>query len=113
MSVIENYANHRDSVNIDAAMLHRSFEEMGIAPGYRFKQLLFSPAANALVVQAHSSGKHWRPERLYFRHVESDKYTSVGQPADLISQDSPFVHSSKPLLAYNCLKHRFSVIGTR
>ena len=90
-------------------MLNRSFQEMGIPPGYGFKQLLFSPAASALVVQAQSVGKHWRPERLYFRHIESDEYKSVGQPADLISQDYPFVHPSKPLLVYNSKKHRFSV----
>jgi hypothetical protein len=90
-------------------MWNRSFQEMGIPPGYGFKQLLFSPAANTLVVQTQSAGKNWRPERLYFRHIESDKYKSVGQPADLISQDFPFVHPSKPLLAYNSLKHSFSV----
>jgi hypothetical protein len=90
-------------------MLNRSFQEMGIPPGYGFKQLLFSPAASALVVQAQSAGKNWRPERLYFRHIESDEYKSVGQPADLISQDYPFVHPSKPLLVYNSSKHRFSV----
>ena len=32
-----------------------------------------------------------------------------GQPGDLVSQDYPFVHPSKPLVAYNCLKHHFSV----
>lgn len=90
-------------------MMSRSFEEMGIPPGYGFKQLLFSPVASVLVVQAQSSRKNWRPERLYFRHIEFEKYNAVGQPADLISQDSPFVHPSKPLLAYNCLEHRFSV----
>jgi hypothetical protein len=90
-------------------MWSKSFEEMGIPPGYGFKQLLFSPFASVLVVQAQSSGKNWRPERLYFRHIELEKYNAVEQPADLISQDSPFVHPSKPLLAYNCLEHRFSV----
>src|SRR5207249_1429405 len=88
---------------------NKSFEEMGIPPGYGFKRLLFSPVASALVLQAQSAEKNWRPERLYFRHIESDKYNSIGQPADLISQDSPFVHSSKPLLAYSCLKRHFSV----
>lgn len=90
-------------------MWNKSFQEIGIPPGYGFKQLLFSPAARALVVQAQSSEKNWRPERLYFRHIDSDKYNSIGQPADLISQDFPFVHPSKPLLAYNCLKHLFSL----
>jgi hypothetical protein len=93
-------------------MWNRSFEEMGIPSGYGFKQLLFSPDASVLVVQAQSSGKNWRPERLYFRQIESDKYNAVGQPADLVSQDFPFVHPSKPLLAYNCLEHRFSVDAT-
>jgi hypothetical protein len=81
-------------------------------PGYGFKQLLFSPVASALILQAQPSGKNWRPERLYFRHIESDRYNAIGQPADLSSQDFPFVHPSKPLLAYNCLEHRFSVDAT-
>ncbi len=93
-------------------MLNRSFEEMGIPPGYGFKHLLFSPVASVLIVQAQSSGKDWRPERLYFRQIASDKYNAVGQPEDLVSQDSPFAHPSKPLLAYNCLEHRFSVDAT-
>ena len=85
---------------------------MGIPPGYGFRQLLFSPVTSVLVVRAQSSGINWRPERLYFRHIELDKYNAVGQPTDLISQDFPFVHPSKPLLAYNCLEHRFSVDAT-
>ena len=82
---------------------------MGIPPGYGFKQLLFSTAANALVVQTQSAGKNWRPERLYFRSINSDKYSAIGEPGDLVSQECPFAHPSKPLVAYNCLKHRFSV----
>jgi len=80
---------------------------MGIPSGYGFKQLLFSPVANTVVVQAQSAGNNWRPERLYFRHAASDKYRSIGEPGDLASQEFPFVHSSKPLLAYNSMQHRF------
>lgn len=98
-----------DSANIGLAMWNKSFQEMAIPPGYGFKQLLFSSVANALVVQTQSAEKTWRPERLYFRHIDSDKYKPVGQPGDLVSQDYPFVHPSKPVVAYNCLKHRFSV----
>jgi len=98
------YASH--SVNI-VAMLKRSFQEMGIPPGYGVKQLLYSPAASVLVAQIQSGVKNWRPERLFWRHIQSDKYNSIGQPDDLISQDSPFVHPSKPLLAYACMEHRF------
>jgi hypothetical protein len=90
-------------------MFNRSFEEMGIASGYGFKQLLFSPVAKALVVQTQSAGHNWRPERLYFRPVASDKYRNIGEPGDLISQEFPFLHSSKPLLAYNSMQHRFTL----
>ncbi len=86
-------------------MLNRSFEEMGIPPGYGFKQLLFSPVANTVVVQTQSAGHNWRPERLYFRKAESDKYRNIGEPGDLTSQEFPFAHPSKPLLAYNSLQH--------
>ncbi len=86
-----------------------SFEEMGIPPEYAFKQLLFSPMASALVLQTCSAKDNWRPERLYFRHSDWDKYRPVGNHADLISQDSPFVHPSKPLLAYNSMQHNFSL----
>jgi len=90
-------------------MLHKSFEEMGIPTGYGSKQLLFSPAANALVIQTQSAHKNWRPERLYFRHTDWDKYRPIGQPGDLHSQEYPFVHPSKPLVAYNTMEHRFFI----
>jgi len=90
-------------------MFPTSFEEMGIPAEYAFKQLLFSPIANALVLQTCSARENWRPERLYFRHSDWDKYKAVGNHADLISQDSPFVHTSKPLLAYNSMQHKFSL----
>ena len=85
---------------------------MGIPPGYGFKQLLFGPVANALVVQTESAGSGWRPERLYFRYTAWDKYRPIGEPGDLYSQESPFVHPSRPLVAYNCLKHYFFADGS-
>jgi len=90
-------------------MFNKSFEEMGIPSGYGFKELVFSPVANALVVQMQSAGNSWRPERLYFRQLSSDKYRNIGEPGDLTSQEFPFVHSSKPLLAYNSMQHRFTL----
>lgn len=90
-------------------MLHKSFEEMGIPSGYGFKQLFFSPVANALVLQTCSASEGWRPERLYFRHTDSEEYRLVGIPDDLASQESPFVHPSKPLLAYVSVQHAFSL----
>jgi len=81
-------------------MWNRSIQEMGIPSGYAFKQLLFSPVAGALVVQTQTAEKNWRPERLYFRHIDADKYRPIGQPGDLVSQDYPFLHPSKPLVAY-------------
>ena len=82
---------------------------MGIPSGYGFKQLLFSPVANALVLQTQSAGHNWRPERLYYRHTASEKYQNIGEPGDLTSQEFPFVHTSKPLLAYNSMQHRFTL----
>ncbi len=90
-------------------MFSKSFTDMEIPAGYGLKQLLFSPAAKVLVVQTQSGGANWRPERLYFRHGDWDKYLPVGTPGDLISQESPFVHQSKPLLAYNSVQHLFTV----
>jgi hypothetical protein len=90
-------------------MWNKSFQEMGLPAGYGFKQLLFSPAAKALVVQAQSAGSNWRPERLYARKIGSNRYQPIGQPDDLTSQDYPFLHSSKPLLAYNSMQHHFSM----
>src|SRR6266850_6329957 len=90
-------------------MFNKSFEEMGIPPGYGFRQLLFSPVVNTVIVQMQSASRNWRPERLCFRQAGSDKYRSIGAPGDLISQEFPFVHPSKPLLAYNSNQHRFRV----
>ena len=90
-------------------MFPTTFQDMGIPAGYAFKQLLFNPTANVLVLQTCSAEDNWRPERLYFRQTEWDKYRLVGSPGDLVSQESPFVHPSKPLLAYNSLQHKFSM----
>src|SRR5689334_19029080 len=90
---------------------NRSFEEMGIPRGYGFMQLLFSPVAHTLVVQTQSGEKNWRPERLYYRHIDADKYTPIGQPGELVSQEYPFLHPTKPLIAFNCLKHNFELDG--
>jgi len=90
-------------------MLHKTFSEMGIPPGYGFKKFQHSPIAHALVVQTQSSGHNWRPERLYFRKVEAPTYQSVGAVDDLVSQEFPFVHPSEPLLAYNCMVHKFPI----
>jgi hypothetical protein len=90
-------------------MFPTSFEEMGVPAGYGFKQLLFSPVANALVLQTCSASDSWRPERLFFRHLTWDRYQTIGKPDDLISQESPFLHPSKPLLAYVSMEHKFSM----
>lgn len=88
--------------------LHRSFKEMGIPAGYGRKQLLFCPAAETLVVQVESVG-NWRPERLLMRAITSERYTPVGSPADMVSQEDPVVSNSKPLLAYNGMLHKFDI----
>jgi hypothetical protein len=90
-------------------MFSKSFEEMGIPQGYGFKQLLFSPVANALVLQTYSAMDNWRPERLFYRHLAWDRYRIIANPDHLISQESPFLHSSKPLLAYVSTQHQFSL----
>jgi hypothetical protein len=90
-------------------MFSKSFEEMGIPQGYGFKQLLFSLVANALVLHTCSASDNWRPERLLYRHLAWDRYRIIANPDDLISQESPFLHSSKPLLAYVSTQHRFSL----
>jgi hypothetical protein len=90
-------------------MFSKSFEEMGIPPGYGFKQLLFSPVANALVLQTCSARDNWRPERLFYRHLAWDRYQIIANPNHFISQESPFLHPSKPLLAYVSTQHQFSL----
>ena len=86
-------------------MFDSSFTDLGIPPGYGFRQLLFNPTANVLVVQTTSGPQNWRPERLYFRHVDSAKYMNIGTPDDFISQESPVVSLSEPLLAFSCLRN--------
>ncbi len=87
-------------------MLYKSFEEMGIPPGYGFKRLLFCPAVDTLVVQTQSIA-NWRPERLYARPIVGERYESIGTPAELVSQEDPVLSPSHSLLAYNTLLHSF------
>ena len=88
-----------------------SFEHVGIPIGYGFKQLLFSPVANTLVLQTCSASDSWRPERLYFRHTDWEQYRPIEVANDLVSQESPFIHPSKPLLAFVSVQHQFGVDG--
>ena len=55
------------------------------------------------------SCKHSRRKRIGVQSAFIFATLPIGQPGDLVSQDYPFVHPSKPLVAYNCLKHHFSV----
>src|ERR1700730_789817 len=90
-------------------MFSKPFEEMGIPQGYGFKPLLFSPFAKALVLQTCSAMDNWRPERLLYRHLAWDRYSIIANLDHLISQESPFLHSSKPLVAYVSTQHQFSL----
>jgi hypothetical protein len=89
--------------------MFRSFQDVGVPAGYGFKQLLFSPAAKVLVLQTCSASDNWRPERLYFRRIDTEEYRPISVPDDLVSQESPFVHPSQPLLACISNRHKFSV----
>jgi hypothetical protein len=62
-----------------------------------------------LVLLACSASDGWRPERLYFRHTEQGQYQPIGICDELVSQEFPFVHPSKPLLAYVLFRHEFTV----
>ncbi len=87
-------------------MLHKTFEEMGIPAGYGFKQLLYCSIADTLIVQTQPV-QGWRPERLYARKQQEERYAPIGLPGDLISQDDPVVCAGHPLLAYNTMSHSF------
>jgi hypothetical protein len=89
-------------------MFHKSFVDLGISPGYGFKQLLFCPSANALVVQAQSATSSWRPDRLYFRQVTAERYDPVGTDY-LFSQEDPVLAPSRPVLAYRANVHSFAL----
>src|SRR5207248_6442723 len=60
-------------------------------------------------LQVYLSCKHSRRKRIGVQSAFIFATLPIGQPGDLVSQDYPFVHPSKPLVAYNCLKHHFSV----
>lgn len=81
---------------------------MGIPPGYGFKQLLFCPAADTLIVQTQSF-ENWRPERLYVCSIGGERYEPISAPAELVSQVYPIVAPSHPLLAYNTLLNSFQL----
>jgi hypothetical protein len=89
-------------------MSHKSFEDIGIPPGYGFKRLLFNPPTQTIIVHVEAV-RHWRPERLYLRSVASERYTAIGSPGDMISQECPVTSNSQPLLAYIAIRHKFDV----
>ena len=104
-------------------MLNRSFEEMGIPPGYGFRQLLFSPVTSVLVVRAQSSGINWRPERLIFATLSWTNTTPLDSPLTSYRKTSPLCilqNRCSPTTAWNIAslwmppeKSAIAEIGTR
>jgi hypothetical protein len=75
----------------------------------RLQIATLSPVSNALVLRTCSARDNWRPERLFYRRLAWDRYRIIANPDHLMSQESPFLHSSKPLLAYVSTQHQFSL----
>lgn len=90
------------------SMLHTSFEQMGIPPGYGFRSLLFCGQASMLVLQARAI-EGWRPDRLFARAASGERYEPLGAPGEMLSQEDPVLSPSHPLLAYNTFLHSFGI----
>jgi len=77
----------------------------GIPAGYRWKNLLYNPASDSIIVEmARTNTGHLPMSRLFTRHKDAAAYERVGNPADDVSYESPVTCEKQPIVIFNSMK---------
>jgi hypothetical protein len=74
----------------------------GIPRGYRWKNLLYNPASERIIVEmARTDTGHLPMSRLFTRHKDAEAYELVGDPADDVSFESPVTCERQPIVIFS------------
>ncbi len=77
----------------------------GIPAGYRWKNLLYNPASESIILEmARADTGHPRLSRLFTRHKDAAVYEPVGNPADDVSYESPVTCEKQQIVIFNSIK---------
>jgi hypothetical protein len=77
----------------------------GIPAGYSWKNLLYNPASESIVVEMAQPGTgHLPMSRLFARHMNAAVYEPIGHPADDVSYESPVTCEKQPIVIFNSVK---------
>ncbi len=77
----------------------------GIPAGYSWKNLLYNPASESIIVELTCAEMgHLPMTRLFMRHKDAEAYERVGDPADDLSFEAPVTCDQKPIVLFNTVK---------
>lgn len=77
----------------------------GIPAGYRWKNLLYNPASESIIVEmARADTGHLPMSRLFTRHKDAEAYEQIGDPADNVSFEAPVTCEKQPIVIFNSMK---------
>ena len=77
----------------------------GIPAGYRWKNLLYNPASESIVIEmARTDTGHLPMSRLFARHKDAAVYEPVGNPADDVSYECPVTCEKQQIVIFNSMK---------
>lgn len=77
----------------------------GIPRGYRWKNLLYNPASESIIIEmARTDTGHLPMSRLFTRHKDAEAYEQIGDPADDVSFEAPVTCEKQPVVIFNSMK---------
>ena len=77
----------------------------GIPPGYSWKNLLYNPASETIVIEMACTGRgHLPMSRLFARRKDAEVYEQIGQPGDDLSYEAPVTCEKHPIVVFNSIK---------
>jgi hypothetical protein len=77
----------------------------GIPAGHRWKNLLYNPASESIIVEmARTDTGHLPMSRLFTRHKDAAVYEQVGDPAADVSYQSPVTCERHPIIVFSSTK---------
>lgn len=74
----------------------------GMPAGYRWKQLIYNPASETIIVEMTSPGPPLG--RLFMRPKDTEAYEPIGNPAADMSYESPVTCEKQPIVIFNSVK---------
>jgi len=78
----------------------------GIPEGYAWPRLFYNAASQIIVAELRRLGDESLPlRRLFMRHINSEVYEPIGNPAEDISYESIVTSEKQPLVAFNSMKY--------